>query len=112
MGAVTIKSIKFSHNYTKFPNNPDPSTLLEVFVVDHDLHGAFVRYDTSIIGGGNYRLPSGKKLVLLLQSVDGVLWTTIRRHTDDKEAYYRRLRGKPIGIVMTPPVNQSLDIFS
>ena len=103
--------IRFSHTYSKIPPRPDPSTLLEVFVVDRcDLHDGFVEYDTHIVAGGNYPLPSGKVLVLLLQSESGALWTTIRRFTDDKCEYYRGLRGKTVEIVIDE-VNASLTTY-
>jgi hypothetical protein len=59
-----------------------------------------VEYDTAIIGGGNYPLPSGKVLVLLLQAESGEVWTTIRRWTPDKEQYYRGLRGMRLAVVV------------
>jgi len=91
--------IKFSHLYTKFPLNPSPSTILEVFVVGDDLSDGFINYDTQILDGGNYPIVHGKKLVLLLQNIDGILWTTIRRHTPCKERYYRETRGSVVNIV-------------
>jgi len=85
--------IKFSHPYYKIPDNPNPSKILEVFVVDHELHQAFIGYDTQIVGGGRYKLPNGRKLVILLQTSDGDVWTTIRRHTPCREDYYMSIRG-------------------
>lgn len=90
--------IKFSNRYTKMPDNPSPSTLLEVFVVDDDLSDGFVEYDTRILNGGKYKLPKGQKLVLLLQNTNGVLWTTIRRCTPYKLRYYREIRGSDVNI--------------
>jgi len=105
-----MKSIRFSHIYSKLPANPAPSVLLEVFVVDDDLHPGFVNYDTQILDGGKYKLPKGRKLVLLLQTADGSVWTTIRRHTPDKESYYRGLRGQKMSIVISN-TNQSLNNY-
>lgn len=105
-----MKNIRFKFEYEKFPSHPHPSTLMEVFVVADDLHPNFVSYDTQIVGGGKYNLPSGKKIVLLLRSTDGMLWTTIRRHTDEKESYYRRLRGHAFGIIVSK-TNASLDDY-
>lgn len=102
-----MKSIKFSHRYAKMPIDPSPSMLLEVFVVDDDLHPKFVNYDTQISGGGKYNLSDGKKLVLLLQTPGGDLWTTIRRHTDSKHEYYRSTRGTMFSIVVNE-ANESL----
>lgn len=106
-----MKSIKFSHVYTKLPANPDPSTLLEVFIVQRDgLCDGFVEYDTRILDGGNYPLPNGKLLVLLLKTQKDVLWTTIRRYTPDKESYYRGLRGQKMSILISE-INKSLDDY-
>lgn len=96
-----MPAIKFSHRYHKMPPAPDPSRLIEVLVANRaTLHSAFVEYDTAIIGGGNYPLPGGKVLVLLLQAESGELWTTIRRWTPDKEQYYRGLRGVRLAVVV------------
>ena len=96
-----MPAIKFSHHYHKMPPAPDPSRLLEVLVANRaTLHSAFVEYDTAIIGGGNYALPDGKVLVLLLQAEGGELWTTLRRWTPDKEQYYRGLRGTRLAVVV------------
>lgn len=92
-----MKTIKFSHEYVKFPPDDDPSVLLEVFTVDvKDLSSMFLEYDTKIVGGGRYPLPKrGAFLVLLLyQASNKHLWTTIRRQTPEKEAYYRSLIGR------------------
>ena len=101
--------IKFSHTYSKIPENPDPSRLLETFVVERsDLHRCFVNYDTLIAqGGGNYSLPKSKLLVLLLLAESGELWTTIRRFTEEKETYYRSMRCKVFEIAVVE-ANESL----
>lgn len=98
-----MRSIKFSHDYVKMPPNPDPSRLVEVFVINRSLHQSFVAYDTAIVDGGNYALPDGKLLVLVLVSGDGVLWTTVRRWTPKKETYYREQRGKSMGVKIVCP---------
>lgn len=105
-------TIKFSHAYSKMPANPDPSRLLETFVVERsDLHRCFVDYDTLIAqGGGNYPLPSGKLLVLLLLSEGGQLWTTIRRYTPEKCDFYRGMRCKTFKIDVSE-TNQSLNTY-
>ena len=96
-----MKSIKFSHIYDKFPPGRGPSMLLEVFTVDvKDLSSEFLEYDTKITGGGRYPLPkNGSHLVLLLyQASTKHLWTTIRRQTPEKEAYYRSLIGSELSM--------------
>ena len=56
-----------------------------------------------------YKLPHGKKLVLLLQNMDGIIWTTIRRHTSCKERYYREIRGSVVNIVVEEKNNSLYD---
>jgi hypothetical protein len=88
--------IKFSHHYLKMPRDYQASTLLEVFVVHVEtLSHAFLNYDATKDDGTLYQVPkSGYVLVLLLcTSINTELWTTIRRHTPEKEAYYRGLVG-------------------
>jgi len=102
-----MHSIEFSHVYDKFPIAPSPSTLLEVFVVDHDLHQGFVEYDTTVSGGGKHRLPYGKKIVLLFQTRVGYVWTTVREFTDAKYQYYIESRGEQFDIV----INEANDMF-
>ena len=91
-----MRKIKFSHEYMKMPEGFEQSALLEVLVADRsDLCPEFVEFDTAICDAGNYPLPRGKLLVLLLQTEETLeLWTTIRRYTPEKERYYRGLRGE------------------
>lgn len=106
-----MQAIKFSHVYSKMPRQPDPSLLLEVFVTDRDdLSDGFVEYDTRIHGGGEYPLPNGELLVLVLMTYDGILWTTVRRSTPDKKSYYRGLRGQHVNILMHP-TNHSMSDY-
>ncbi len=99
-----MRVIKFSHFYSKAPPGYSKSKLLEVFITDRDdLHSEFVEYDTAINGGGNYPLPSGKLIVLLLQASQLMrLWTTTRRWTPEKERYYRGLRGEIVKCEIVP----------
>lgn len=103
-----MNKIKFSHEYAKMPGNIQfkETTLLEVFKIDvNELSGFFRVYDTLIKGKNpfykesHYQLPAGVVLVLILRT-DGMLWTTIRRWTTEKEAYYRSIRGEQIEIVI------------
>lgn len=106
-----MKTIKFSHEYKKIPRSEEPrdTFLLEVLTVDKkDLGKDFIEYDTTYyermgdeLIKKNYPLPKGKVLVLLLNSpyaFQAHLWTTVRRHTPEKEAYYRGLRGQKVHI--------------
>jgi hypothetical protein len=90
-----MRRIKFSHEYMKMPDDFEESAVLEVFIADRsDLCPEFVEFDTAIVDAGNYPLPRGKLLILLLQTRSFQLWTTIRRWTAVKEKYYRGLRGE------------------
>ncbi len=99
--------MKFSHLYGKMPLSEllDETILLEVFTAYKDeLHPLFIDYDTKYFDTkpvwgttGNYRLPDGKLLVLLLITRNH-LWTTIRSWNEDKEKYYRGLRGKVVPV--------------
>jgi hypothetical protein len=78
------------------PCEYEESEIIEVFIEDRkNLSDVFVEYDTVTTDGHHYQLPSTTLIVLLLKTVgDGVLWTTMRRWTHEKEMYYRGLRGK------------------
>ena len=99
-----MNQIKFSHQYEKMPDDVHLSTalLLEVLSANSvDLSEIFTLYDTKIKGKEDfYKLPRGKLLILLLLSGNR-LWTTIRRQTDEKEVYYRSLRGQQVEIVIS-----------
>lgn len=86
------------------PLNFNETRLLQVFICDRkELGELFVNYDTAY-NEGFYELPKGKLIVLLLQSLNGVifdpLWTTIRRWTPQKEKYYREIIGKEVDIIV------------
>lgn len=88
MGGLVIK---FSHWYRKMPPHVLEAKLLDVWVLDSSsLSEEFVEYDTEYLGG-RYNLPKGKVIVLLLESKG--LWTTVRRHTEQKHAYYHKRVG-------------------
>ena len=95
--------IKFSNEYQKHPDGWEESTLLEVLVCNIDeLSKPFLEYDTTFKNGGRYPLPrKGKFMILLLLSKSGHLWTTIRRHTPRKEAYYTLCIGKQFDCIIT-----------
>ncbi len=107
-----MRQIKFSHYYEKMPFlvEGDKTFLIEVLNATKDeLSGFFVDYDTKVRGENtDYGLSEGKLLILLLLTYhhfNGLptvktLWTTTRRHTNEKEAYYHALRGQEIEVVM------------
>jgi hypothetical protein len=100
----TMNSIKFSHRYFKMPIGISNGALLsQVLIVERaELSNNFVDYDTRYDFGANncYQLPSGKLIMLLLLS-EGVLWTTIRRWTPEKEKYYKSQMGSVFKIEVT-----------
>ena len=82
------------------------SKLIDVLPVKlEDLSLDFILYDTSYLDGGEekqYALPGkGDYMILLLLSGAGCLWTTIRRVTPEKIAYYRRNIGEWVECVVT-----------
>lgn len=99
-----MAKIKFSHRYQKMPPGFERSQLLEVLIADkNDLSEPFKNYDT-FYHTGFYELPKGKLLILLLRTQSGryanSLWTTIRRWTPEKEAYYHKMRGEIFDVVI------------
>ena len=109
--------IKFSHNYSKFPysiayEKGGKALLLGVEKWDiTKLPAKFLDYDTeyfnSLDSGDStsfyYQLPEkGEVLVLFFwdNSDCGGLFTTIRRHTPEKEEYYRALVGIELEVVL------------
>jgi len=106
-----MKIIKFSDRYAKHPipvKDGSIVTLIEVFNSwFENLHESFIEYDTRKYKGEHYKLPkSGDCLVLLFLGEGSIydsseLFTTVRRQTPIKEAYYKSLRGQKL-IVKIP----------
>jgi hypothetical protein len=109
-----MKQIKFSHKYDKMVNNyynliPKTAFLMEVFIVSsNELYKDFIEYDTMYFNGEKcrfeyYELPKGKVLILFLKSSisnETMIWTTIRRFTEQKYKYYNKARGEEFEIVI------------
>ena len=104
-----MNKIKFSHEYTKMPVSYNPTFLMDVLTTTTDqLSKEFISYDTTYMDFKglipeikNYMLPKGKIIILILLSDSTKrLWTTIRRWTPEKEAYYRSIRGQQVEIVI------------
>jgi len=107
-------SIDFSHHYEKMPAFYTDTRLIGVSVCDiSKLPKDFLEWDTryfeNVYGRyENYALPNtGQFIVLTLFSgrpsllmpvKASAVWTTIRRWTAEKEAYYRNLIGQKIEI--------------
>ena len=101
---MLMKSIKFSHRYTKLPGRVQHGSIVRLIEVLNsrfeDLHPAFINYDTTTVEGETYPLPKKGNCLVLLFIGDGVTWdaaelfTTVRRATPEKEMYYKRQRGE------------------
>jgi len=95
--------VDFAHKYSKMPEGWENSRLLQVFRANSkELSHEFKCYDTHIVGGGNYKIPSGEVLILLLQTVEKEeLWTTIRRCTPSKYFWYKGITGYVLPMHLT-----------
>lgn len=96
-----MNKIKFSHRYYKMPPAYESSELAQVLIINEsEVSECFRDYDTSypiaFTKEGNYPLPKGKLILLLLIANDGKgwLWCTMRRWTPEKEKYYRSKIGE------------------
>ena len=100
-----MRVIKFSHRYNKLPTNiksGDEVILLEVLNSRfQDLHPAFIRYDATTDKGELYPLPKTGSCLVLIFLFKGDIFTTVRRHTPEKEKYYRGLRGEVLQLEIT-----------
>src|SRR3954471_39336 len=90
-----MKTIKFSHSYTKMPDR-NKVILLEVFKAHYsELSNSFIAYDIEILNSEkHYPIPKTTLLILYLIAGDGRTFTTVRRWTAKKEKEYRSLRGQ------------------
>lgn len=106
-----MATIKFSHAYSKLlmPDGAYVQWARLLDVLDIDLGGmskAFLDYDTD---EGTFTLPkSGEFLMLVFQKYDTVTWkgtnlfTTLRRSTPQKRAYYRSEIGRVFDVKVSP----------
>lgn len=98
-----MNKIRFSHRYWKMPNTR-PAKLVGLYTCDYSELSCFLEeYDTKYYAGGfkhYYQLPDAKLIVLLFLSDNDVLWTTIRRFTEEKFRYYKESVGKIFEIVI------------
>lgn len=84
-------TVKFSHDYSKFPVmlHFETTRLIGVELVNiEDLDPEFIEADTAIKGGGHYPLPKSGRFIILRLDTAGKKWQTIRRWTPGKAAYY------------------------
>ena len=98
--------LEFDYRCAKMPEEISNTRLLEVIKTHHDnLSPEFRVYDTEY-DVGYYALPDTDLLLLLLvsyeENVSGGynerMWTTLRRFSQQKEKYYKSIRGKQIKI--------------
>ena len=108
-----MQKIKFSHKYLKFPfdyNENNRAVLLAVHRVKLEkLPKDFIDVDTaySLEGGkstGHYELPKAGDYLLLLLWANSGLFTTLRSYNPDKQAYYEKLEGETIEVVIDAPL--------
>lgn len=99
-----MAQIKFSHKYSKLLDGKgepiSEAYLIYVGIVNlEELHGMFIDHDTDY---GRYKLPQkGKYLMLLFRNIcHNKLFTTLRRHTEKKESYYRNLIGECFDVII------------
>ena len=108
-----MQKIKFSHKYLKFPfdyNENNRAVLLAVHKVKLEkLPKDFIDYDTAYLLGkgaetGYYPLPEKGDYLLLLLWGNGGLFTTLRSYNPNKQAYYEKLEGETIEVVIDAPL--------
>ena len=104
-----MKQIKFSHEtYEKFrkiqKKPPFTARLLQVFLLQNsDVTDWFREYDTRYYtekGVEYYPLQSRLWIVLLLETEDGFLFTTMRSASTSKLQYYQNAQGEPFKITV------------
>ena len=102
-----MRKIKFSHRYLKTMgvNMGEPVTLVQVWNTNTtELTDEFIEYDTVYFENGekkNYHLQVPMIcMVLFFVDSSGKLFTTIRRTTPNKEAYYNTSIGSDFELVI------------
>lgn len=107
-----MKRIIFSHaEYEKFrrirERPPFTARLLQVFLLqDNHVSDEFREYDTKFYVGDMvqyYLLEGSLWLVLLLETEDGLLFTTMRTASLSKLQYYQDAQGEQFEIVAREP---------
>ena len=101
-----MRTIEFSQRYAKHPLNVKNDSVVKLIeVLDskfEDLSDTFKEYDTKYYREGHYKLSKKGDCLILLFLGEGSLgvygamelFTTVRRSTPNKRAYYRGLRGQ------------------
>jgi hypothetical protein len=108
-----MQKIRFSHKYLKFPfdyNENNRAVLLSVRRVKLEkLPKDFIDVDTaySMDNGaetGYYQLPEKGDYLLLLLWANTGLFTTLRSYNPAKQAYYEKLEGETLEVVIDAPL--------
>lgn len=85
-----MMSIKFSHDYPKLWGQHEAKLLLVRTLYAELLTKELVHYDTYYGKSEHYPLPEkGLVLQLIFLGDKGIPFCTIRRHTKEKESYYK-----------------------
>jgi len=95
-----MPKIKFSHSYPKL-HGQKRAKLIHVRRLEQPLHEDLIEYDTRTSTGEYYALPKGLLLQLIFVGEKGIPFCTLRRHTANKEVYYRECEGKDFEVVIT-----------
>jgi hypothetical protein len=104
-----MNTIKFSHDYSKFPLNWEETEALLIGVMCNNLQmirekfPLFLDNDARFRGEeGNYNLDFDEAIILTFVHIKtGQLFTTIRRYTPSKAEYYRSEVGEIFRMVKT-----------
>lgn len=99
-----MNEISFDNSYFKFPYgllSGDEVRLLEVLTARSvDLHQSFLDYDTTTADNTKYQIHDDEDVLVLLFIFKTELFTTIRKYTEEKERYYRSLRGSYMKVLI------------
>jgi hypothetical protein len=96
------KTINFSHNYHKLWNQRRARLIALKIINRKDIHPDLLEYDTRFLPdwpAQYYPLPEGILIQLFFIGDKGIPFCTIRRHTVDKERYYRSMLRQEFEIV-------------
>lgn len=105
-----MNKITFSHKYNKLCGASDTAILLGMqLTIAGSLDEEFLKYDTSYwdfkLGWQNYDLSRLKNVLILFFYSNYSVFTTIRRWTQQKEAFYKSKIGETFEIVIKEAEN-------
>ena len=95
MEEEVYNTIKFSHLYDKLLGMSTSPRLIQVLKIHYDdLSKWMVDYDSKIYESNeHYPIPKGYLILLIFQSDKNMIFTTLRRYTIEKYAYYKKREG-------------------